>query len=202
LKLLMVATLIVAFISAPLHAASITRHIEINGEVTWRTYDTVVDTIKTAPNNGVLFVYIDSPGGDAEAGDEIALELKRCKANVVTVIDGTVASVAFNILISGDFVAIDHSDTILIHAAYVMIGDMSFHVFPGSGLEQLHEKQKKDYRGYLTREEEKFIFEDWGDLIMSPEIFLERVDKDITHLKRLVQSESVAEGIPQRKAAN
>ncbi len=183
MKLLVIAATLIAFLVAPLHVMESANHINIKGEVTWKTYDKVAKTIQDAPFNGVLFVYIDSPGGDATAGDEIANQLKHCRANVVTVIDGCVASVAFNILIAGDYVFIDHSDMILIHAAYVRIGGMDLHTFPG--LHATHIKQISDYKGYLTAEEEKFIFEEWGDLILSPEVFLERVDNDITHLKQL-----------------
>ncbi len=185
-RLLIVAATLVAFTCAPLHAMNSTRSIVIGGEVTWRTYDKVQATIDNAPVNGILYVYIDSPGGDADAGHEIADKLLKCKANVVTVVDGMVASVAFDILIAGDYTYIDHNDLILLHAAYTVVAGVVLHTFPG--LHKLHENQKARYKGYLTTEEEKFIFEDWGDLIMSSEVFLERVDNDITHLKQLQEN--------------
>lgn len=197
MKLLIIIFTLIVFTAAPLHAANSARHIEINGEITWDTYNEVIEDIVEAPAGGVLFVYIDSPGGNADAGDEIAYKLKKCKSNVVTVINGTIASAAFNILIAGDYVYVIKCEVILIHAAYVDISGVTLHVFPG--LKELHEKQKRDYRGYLTRAEEKFIFEEYGDLLLSKEVFLKRVDNDTTHLKRLNHLRSEVLGINKRR---
>jgi hypothetical protein len=181
--LIFVVVILTAFAGAPMLRINDTSHIDIRGEITPKMYDSVIGTIRAAQPNTILFVFINSPGGYAQVGYDIASALDNCKATVIDVIDGMVASAAVNVMIAGDYVCILKYDMVLIHASYLNLGGIILHVFPGSQAD--HDFQKTKYKGYLTPSEEKFVFEDWGDLILTQKTFLNRVDNDITHLKQL-----------------
>lgn len=188
--------LVISLVALPLGASTQRSvYVDIREEITADTADRVIPIIYYARPGDVIYMTIDSPGGSVVAGDAIVNALNRSGATVIAVIDGQVASYAFNLTISSHFVIIKKLDELLIHAAYIQAGFFKIHGMLSTKL--IHMKQKQLYKTYLTKGEMKYIFEDYCDLIMPQKTFEDRVDKPETPLRRIIHDRvhSVAVGI-------
>lgn len=185
LKLFTIPIILVSlFFASSSQALAPQQGLYICEEITQSTANRVVPVINSIQANQILFIHINTPGGSVEAGTEITDAMHHCKGIIVNILEGEAASMGFNILIAGDFVKINHYSLILIHAAYINIGGL-FILHSGFGLAQIHEQQKKDYKGYLTSTEEDKIFIKWEDLILTPKDFMSRVQSLLVHMKPL-----------------
>ncbi len=162
-------------------------NVYIYGIIDYQTVERVVPVIRHVNKSRPLVVHVNSPGGLISAGKVIINELHRSGCVLIISIEGEASSMAFDIVISGDYVVVKRLDNMVVHAGFMPIegavNNMKLLWYPGSQAEQ--EKQKQDYKGYLTKEEEKFIFERGGDLFLDEATFMERVDNSTTHLQRL-----------------
>ena len=161
----------------------------INGEIDDSVAERAIAVIQTTSAGDVLVIHINSNGGYVDSAIDITNALHHTSATKVISVDGAVASAAVDITLAGDYLVITHYKYFIIHASYVEIGIFKFH--RGFDLEKDHQRQMKLYRAYLTPQELSFIFEDWGDLNLSRQTLIDRVNLPSTPLKMMSTKDMV-----------
>ena len=91
-------------------------HIYISSEVGDPTnYIDLIHTINTASQNDVIYIHLNTPGGDANTGVQILNAIKHTPAHVVTVLDGVVQSLGTLIFLAGDEMIVNDNCMMMFH---------------------------------------------------------------------------------------
>lgn len=152
-------------------------HYNFYDEIDYDTVRPLEATIQALQSTDTLYIYINSPGGVVDAGNELIDIIHSSPVHTVAVTEYFIASMAIDLSISCNelIVGIPGEEPIaIIHAAFVMVWDKPLHVFPGLGA--THRIQIKRYSKFLTKEELHKIFVNWEDLVIPMHVFVDRVN--------------------------
>lgn len=72
-------------------------------------YVEMIHRIKTAGENDIIFIYLNTPGGQVNTGIQIIAAMRSSQAHIITVLEGEVCSLGTLIFLAGDeFIVHDH----------------------------------------------------------------------------------------------
>lgn len=159
------------------HNISHIYHYNFYSEIDFDSVAPLEATIQDLQPTDTLYIYINSPGGIVDAGNELIDVIHSSKGHTIAVTEYFIASMAIDVSISCNelIVGIQGQEPIaIIHAAFIDLNGHHVHVFPGLG--STHRLQIKRYSPFLTKEELHKVFDNWEDLILPMHSFVDRVN--------------------------
>lgn len=97
-------------------ASATTTYLRLEGEIADDVIDPLVDAVNNAPSDrsDAVFIEINSPGGDVDAGFKLVKAIERYPAHVVCAVDGEADSMASYIFVSCDVRAMTRRSVLMI----------------------------------------------------------------------------------------
>ena len=139
----------------------------------------VISAINELELGDTLYLHIDSPGGEVNAGDKLMDVMKRSRGTIVAVLDGQTASKAVDIALTAHKVIMgDSRGETVIHEAYVIAGLFRLHNID-ERTNSIEQRQIKLYHHIITEKEERKVFLDHEDLRMTNEQFIHRINHHV-----------------------
>ena len=80
-----------------------------------KDYVELIQRIKTACPDDVIYIYLNTPGGYMDAGMQIILAMRLSKARLITVLEGKVCSLGALIFLSADEFVVHENTVLMIH---------------------------------------------------------------------------------------
>lgn len=144
-------------------------------------YIDMIHKIKTAGPNDVVYIYLNTPGGQLDTGLQIISAMKTSPAHIVTVLEGEICSLGTMIFLSGDeFVVHDH--------CLFMIHNYSGGTY-GKGHEQVAqiEAQTREFGKLMRSIYYPFLDEDEVERVVRGEDFWMGSDEVRTRLQKMIK---------------
>ncbi len=176
-------TLAIALLLPTVSFAStqITKSIPIIGEITNRTADMVDKILASTTPGEYVYVYIDSPGGLVSAGNRIIKAIQDAGVVTVAVVNGFVASMAVDVLISCKYVKINYLSSILFHSSFQVHDNRIVRDFVGLTIP--HALQANRYKDYLTTAQMYSVFILQQDLWLNEDQLTRLINEQSTPLE-------------------
>jgi hypothetical protein len=152
-------------------------HYDLTGDIDYDSVRPLEGLIQGLHASDTLYVYINSPGGIVNAGNELIDIIKPSPVHIVAVTGYFIASMAIDVTLACDQVILGingQQPLAIIHAAYVSFGGNPIHTWPG--LKAVHAVQISRYKSFLTKQELYQIFVQWKDLPLNMTSFVSRVN--------------------------
>ncbi len=198
LKVLLLSILVISlgFVSNKVLIEHPTVHnINIVGEVNPTMLKNVEAELATTKAGDIVYYHIDSPGGYVIVGEQIKRDMVANRGRLVQIasLEGDADSMAWDILITCDFVKIVKYVRCVVHASYMANGDYTVIIHRGFGLDEDHERQKFEYKYWITKDEEDQIFDanhsnHWLDYYMLQPVFISRTLDPRTRLEMYTEA--------------
>ena len=143
-----------------------------------KDYIDLIQRIKTACPDDIIYIYLNTPGGYMDAGMQIILAMRLSKARLITVLEGKVCSLGALIFLSADEFVVHENTVLMIHNhsggqwgkghEYLAQADATSTWFEGLA--------KKVYKNFLTDKEIKEML-DGKDFWFQAEDVVKRLEK-------------------------
>ena len=165
-------------------------------------YVEMIHRIKTAGPNEVIYIYLNTPGGQIATGIQIISAMKMSQAHIITVIEGEVASLGTLIFLSGDeFIVHDHCLFMIHNFSGGVQGKGHEQVAMLKGTVKWYTELAEDvYFPFLSHEELDAIT-NGGDLYLTSNDIRDRLTNMVEILEKERLEEEADEAVPKKKVA-
>lgn len=175
-------------------------HVYIFNEITSpdKYYD-LYSILANASENDLVVMHLNTPGGELRTAIQIISAMKASKAEIITSLEGEVASAGSLIFLSGDNFSVSENSVLMCHNYYMgafgkghEIGDrVNFYS------SYFRNVAKKIYKGFLTDEEMKDL-SSGKDIWLTSEQVVDRLNKR----NKLINVENINKNVRNRKSKN
>ena len=152
----------------------LTEAIEMNGNI-----HNLCDTLRMANQNDMVFIHLNSPGGELRVAAQIISAMKDSNSNVVTCAEGEVYSAASLIFFAGSGYSISNFSNFMIHNASTFSGGVLTNIKNDiDNVESwITSMYKEVYVPFFTEEEIDSILESGKDFYFNPIEIIGRIDR-------------------------
>jgi ATP-dependent protease ClpP protease subunit len=140
----------------------------LESEVTAGSVAPLITSINNLSSGDTVYLYLASPGGEADAGFQLVSAMQHTHGKVIVVVEGDIASMAIDIALAGNQIivldTVHNNNNAVIHAAYVGTRNYAFKIHSADGLAAIHARQRVDYKDILTTEEMHQVMDNYNDM--------------------------------------
>lgn len=149
-------------------------------------YIDMIHRIKTAGVGDVIYIYLNTPGGQLDTGAQILAAMNVSNAKIVTVLEGRVCSLGTIIFLSGHEFVVHPQSLFMLHNFSSGIGGKGHEIESQlSGTKEWFDAMVKEiYIPFLSEDEYNRLVKGEDFWFTAPEVS-KRVDKMIRHHKQL-----------------
>jgi ATP-dependent protease ClpP protease subunit len=157
-------------------------------------YVELIHKIKTAAPTDVIYLYLNTPGGNLYTGIQIMSAMNNSDAHVITVLEGEVCSLGTMLFLCGDEFVVNDFSMFMIHNYSGGAGGKGHEIVAQVDASTVEFKKlfNKIYYPFLTREEIDRVIKG-EDLWMGADEVRSRLDKMIKILEKTAREELKAE---------
>jgi ATP-dependent protease ClpP protease subunit len=174
-----------------------TFHIYLLDEIQFpKEYINIIHTIKTASPHDIIYMYLNTPGGYLDTGVQLISAMRASQAHVITVLEGTVASLGALLFLCGDEFIVNPHILLMIHNhSGGQWGKGHEYLAKAEATAKWFETIARDvYRDFLTEDELKEML-DGKDFWLQTEDVKKRLERKIKAVnKRMKEKEKAEKG--------
>jgi len=177
------------------HQGPTSHHFYLSEEIgDPNTYIEMIHRIKSAREDDVIYIYLNTPGGRLDTGIQILTAMRNTAAHVVTVLEGEVCSMGTFIFLSGDEFVVNDFSMFMIHNFSTGTFGKGHEV--GAYIESItiefSKMARQVYAGFLTEEELDRVIKG-EDFWMGADDVRKRLTRMIKLMQKKVKEEEKAE---------
>lgn len=150
-----------------------------------REYVEMIHRIKCASPHDVIYIYLNTPGGQINTGIQLISAMKMSQAHIVTVVEGEVCSLGTLIFLYGDEMVVhDHCLFMVHNHSGGAFGKGHEYLASANATVKWFEEFARDtYTGFMTESEIDRLLDGADFWMTSPEI-RERLQNFVKHLDK------------------
>jgi len=171
-----------------------------------KKYTDLIHKIKTANENDVVYMYLNTPGGYLSAGMQLILAMRVSKAHIVTVLEGEVCSLGSLLFLSADeFIVHDHTMLMIHNHSGGQWGKGHEYLAQADAVSSWFEELAKTvYKNFMTDKEIKEML-DGKDFWFQAEEVKRRLEKMVSVLNKenkTAATKAKPKGRPRKNETN
>lgn len=170
-------------------------HFYVSSDISGpQNYVQMIQTIRSAGPNDVVYIYLNTDGGRLDTGVQIINAMKNSQAHIATVVEGSCCSLGTIIFLHGDeMVAQPHALFMIHNHSGGAVGKGHEYMAQATATTRWFERLAKEtYLGFLTEDELNRMLKG-EDFWMDADEVNRRLKKYVKHLEKIAKEEEEAE---------